>query len=107
VLDPHHGMRCRSRTASTPATRNSHSRPSYSIDLHQKSAYGQLNWNTEIGGMALRGNAGLRVINTTFNVRQNISGPGQPMACRPATWAISTPIVRSPTGCRRSTPRST
>lgn len=51
---------------------------SYSIKLHQKSAYGQVNLNTEIGGMALHANAGLRVINTTFNVRQNISGPGQP-----------------------------
>lgn len=51
---------------------------SYSITLRQKSAYAQLNWNGEIGGMQLHANGGLRMINTSFNVRQNISGPGQP-----------------------------
>ncbi|PZU60895.1 MAG: TonB-dependent receptor [Sphingobium sp.] len=50
---------------------------SYAIDLDQWSGYFQLNFQSEVAGMPLRGNGGVRVINTQFKVRQNISGPGQ------------------------------
>jgi iron complex outermembrane recepter protein len=51
---------------------------SYDIDLKQWAGYFQANFSTEIAGFDVRGNGGVRVIDTSFRVRQNISGPGQP-----------------------------
>ncbi|MDI1296181.1 MAG: TonB-dependent receptor [bacterium] len=51
---------------------------SFSIDLRQISGYAQVSGEGEIWGMAFRANGGVRVVNTRFNVRQNVVGGPQP-----------------------------
>lgn len=51
---------------------------SYDIDLTQWSGYSQVNFESSLAGVPLRGNIGVRVLDTEFTVRQNLSGPGQP-----------------------------
>ena len=50
---------------------------SFGIDLKQISGYAQGNFNLDIG-IPFRGNFGLKVIQTKFTVRQNITGTPQP-----------------------------
>ncbi|WP_445193665.1 TonB-dependent receptor [Sphingomonas sp. Tas61C01] len=50
---------------------------SFGIDLKQTSGYAQGNFDVDIG-IPFRGNFGLKVIQTKFRVRQNITGVPQP-----------------------------
>lgn len=51
---------------------------SFNINLRQLSGYVQVNGETEIAGMPVRANAGVRVINTKLRIRQNVRGTPQP-----------------------------
>lgn len=51
---------------------------SFAMNLRQISGYAQVSGEGEFAGLPFRANAGLRVINTKFNVRQNIVGVPQP-----------------------------
>ncbi|MBB3954100.1 TonB-dependent receptor [Novosphingobium sediminicola] len=48
---------------------------SYHVDRYMPSVYGQATIETEIAGMPLRGNVGLRYEYTTQKVRGNVTGP--------------------------------
>ncbi|QAY79807.1 TonB-dependent receptor [Sphingosinicella sp. BN140058] len=51
---------------------------SFSIDLQQTSGYVQIDGEGELFGLPVRANGGVRIVNTKFNVRQNIVGVPQP-----------------------------
>lgn len=51
---------------------------SFGIQLEQISGYVQASGEGELLGMFVQANAGVRIVNTRFNVRQNIVGAPQP-----------------------------
>lgn len=51
---------------------------SYSINLKQISGYAQVSGEGQVLGMDFQANGGFRIINTRFQVRQNIVGSPQP-----------------------------
>ena len=51
---------------------------SFTINLRQISGYGEVNGEGEILGLPFRANGGVRVVNTRFDVRQNVVGVPQP-----------------------------
>jgi TonB-dependent receptor len=51
---------------------------SFSINLQQISGYAQVSGEGELLGMPYRANGGLQVVNTRFQVRQNLVGAPQP-----------------------------
>jgi TonB-dependent receptor len=51
---------------------------SYDMSLKQISGYVQVDGEGELFGMPLRANGGVRIVNTKFTVRQNITGVPQP-----------------------------
>lgn len=62
-----------------PGSRNNvNPADSFSIKLQQISGYGEVRGEGEIFGMPFRANGGVRVVNTKFDVRQNVVGAPQP-----------------------------
>ncbi|PSJ37068.1 TonB-dependent receptor [Allosphingosinicella deserti] len=51
---------------------------SFSMELRQTSGYVQVDGEGEVFGLPFRANGGVRVVNTKFDVRQNIVGAPQP-----------------------------
>jgi TonB-dependent receptor len=51
---------------------------SFSINLRQISGYAEVSGEGELFGLPFRANGGLRIVNTKFDVRQNIVGAPQP-----------------------------
>lgn len=51
---------------------------SFTINLRQISGYGEVSGEGEIFGLPFRANGGVRIVNTRFDVRQNIVGAPQP-----------------------------
>ncbi|WP_375271204.1 TonB-dependent receptor [Sphingomonas sp.] len=51
---------------------------SFGIDLQQISGYAQVSGEGEVLGLPFRANGGLQVVNTRFQVRQNLVGAPQP-----------------------------
>ena len=50
---------------------------SFDVGVQQISGYFQINGESEIGGLPIHANAGVRVINTRLHVRQNQTGAGR------------------------------
>jgi len=62
-----------------PGSRNNvNPADSFSINLRQLSGYVQVGGESEIAGMTLKANGGVRIVNTKFSVRQNVVGAPQP-----------------------------
>ncbi|UVO50557.1 TonB-dependent receptor [Sphingomonas sp. SUN019] len=62
-----------------PGSRNNvNPADSFGINLRQISGYVQVNGEGEIGGMPIKANGGVRIVNTKFSVRQNVVGAPQP-----------------------------
>ncbi|UIJ43511.1 TonB-dependent receptor [Sphingomonas cannabina] len=51
---------------------------SFSMNLQQISGYVEVSGESELWGMPIRANGGVRIVNTRFDVRQNIVGAPQP-----------------------------
>ncbi|HTG38592.1 TonB-dependent receptor [Sphingomonas sp.] len=51
---------------------------SFGINLQQVSGYAEVSGEGELFGMPVRANGGVRVVNTRFQVRQNVVGAPQP-----------------------------
>ena len=67
---------------------------SWNVLLKERTAYGQLNFNGDVGGMTFNGNFGLKYIHTDLNVTQFISGGSLP-------YGLNAPAIGT-LGSRRS-----
>ncbi len=77
VLDPHAMDNAAAFQNSFYPNEQEHMNPgaSYDVGIKQWSGYFQLNFKElQLGGITVRGNGGLRVINTKLDIRQNIVG---------------------------------